>query len=272
MLGAFLLVTSGRLMASGAAAWAAGFAAMVLAIAAMAAAGCRWPSPAVNRARLLLSPVLVNVVYVLLGSVVLHLHVPLRDGTLLRVDRMLLGTTPAMLTAKWNSPFLTEVLSGCYLLFFPAVLAAFAAGILRPLSGGVRLFDGLISIYALGFLGYSLVPASGPHLAVPEAFPAPLAGGVLTQFNSSLVEAGSNRVDAFPSLHAAVTVFLMAWLWPRHRRLFFALLAPAAGLCAATIYLRYHYAVDVFAGVVLAGTGLRLARNPVLPYESHSSI
>jgi len=66
-------------------------------------------------------------------------------------------------------------------------------------------------------------------------------------------------VDVFPSLHTAVTVFLMGWLWPRKRSLFFALLVPAAGICVSTIYLRYHYAVDVAAGLCLAGIGLWLS-------------
>jgi membrane-associated phospholipid phosphatase len=151
------------------------------------------------------------------------------------------------------------------MLFFPGVLAAFFVALLRPEPGGARLFDGLISLYGLGFLGYTLIPAAGPHLAMPEAFPAALTGGWLTRTNAALVASGSNRVDVFPSLHTAITVFLMGSLWPRHRRVFLSLLIPAAGLGMATLYLRYHYAVDLLAGLLLAAAALALNRNPRLP-------
>lgn len=222
--------------------------------------------------RLGIFPVLVNVSYCGLGAVMRHLPSGNWDATLLRMDRALLAETPAV---SWNlsTNFLaTEVLSGCYLMFFPAVLVAFGAAIMRPNRYGVSLFDGLIGIYALGFLGYTLIPAMGPHLAMPDAFGGPLPGGVLTRINATLVQNGSNHVDVFPSLHTAITVFLMGWMWRHHRRIFPVLLLPAAGLCAATIYLRYHYAVDVAAGILLAGIGLRLARDPDTSHEPHTSL
>ncbi len=269
IFGAFLLLTAGRLFAAGAAGLALTFAGMTAAIGLMTAAGTRWPSPGMARARLLQFPVLVNVVYPLLGTVALQLHPDKCDAALLRVDRVLCGTALALRLDGWSHPVLTEILSACYLLFFPAVLTAFAVAVIRPEPNGVRLYNGLIGVYALGFLGYTMVPASGPHLAMPEAFSAPLAGGPLTDFNAALVSAGSNKVDVFPSLHVAITVLLTGWLWRRDRRLFLCFLAPAAGLCAATLYLRYHYAIDVAAGLVLAAIGLWLGRFPDKSYELH---
>lgn len=263
IFGGFLLVTAGRLLAAGGSGGLClAFAGMAVAVVVMVMIATRWPSATMSRVRLALFPVLVNVVYWQLGPVVAQLGAPHWDAALLRADRAFLTDTPAVLLGAWTPPPLTDFLSGCYLLFFPAVLAAFLVAILRPEPHGVRLFDGLISLYGLGFLGYTLVPAAGPHLAMPHILPAALTGGWLTRTNAALVASGSNRVDVFPSLHTAITVFLMGALWPRHRRWFFALLLPAAGLCAATLYLRYHYAVDVVAGLLLAAAGLALTRIP----------
>ena len=272
LFGSFLSVTTVRLLVSGSWGMSAGFMLMAVAIILAALATTRWPTRALVRARLALIPVLVNVVYCELGAVMRHFPSGNWDAALLRIDRALLGETPAV---SWNPaihPAVTEVLSGCYLLFFPAVLVAFAAAILRPKPYGVRLFNGLIGIYALGFFGYTLVPAMGPHLAMPDAFDVPLTGGFLTRINATLVQKGSNHVDVFPSLHTAITVFLMGWLWRHHRRIFPVFLLPAVGLCAATLYLRYHYAVDVAAGILLAGIGLRMARNPDMSHELHASL
>ena len=272
LFGSFLALTGLRLLAARSWGMSAAFMLMMAAILSAASAATRWPTRAVVRARLALFPILVNIIYCGLGAVMHHLPSGNWDPVLLQMDRALLGETPAVAWGRAIHPAVTEVLSGCYLLFFPAVLAAFVAAILRPKPYGVRLFNGLIGIYALGFLGYTMVPAMGPHLAMPEVFGQPLAGGLLTRTNSTLVQNGSNHVDVFPSLHTAITVFLMGWLWRHHRRLFPVFVLPAAGLCAATLYLRYHYAVDVAAGIVLAGIGLRLARNPDTPDELHAAL
>ncbi len=195
------------------------------------------------------------------------LHPAKYDDWLLGMDRAVLGETPALRWQTWSHPILTETLSGCYLLFFPAVLVAFGAAICRPKKYGVQLANGLIGIYGLGFLGYTFIPAMGPHLALTDAFHEPLTGGLLTKTNASLVAQGSNQVDVFPSLHVAITAFFMGWLWRHQRRAFPYLLLPAVGLGVATIYLRYHYAVDVAAGILLAALGLRMARNPDTSHE-----
>jgi membrane-associated phospholipid phosphatase len=268
IFGAFLLITAARLLAAGGAGeLCLGFAGMAASIVIMARSATRWDSIAMERARLTLFPVLVNVVYWQLGPVVKHLGSNNWDAALLRADRVLLTDTPAVLLAGWTTPLLTDFLSGCYMLFFPGVLAAFFVALRRPATDGARLFDGLISLYGIGFLGYTLIPAAGPHLAMPDAFATPLTGGWLTDTNAALVASGSNRVDVFPSLHTAITVFLMGSLWPRHRRVFFSLLIPAAGLAVATLYLRYHYAVDVLAGLLLATAALVLNRLP----DSHET-
>lgn len=266
IFGTFLLITAARLLAAGGAAGLClAFLGMAATIPAMAMVATRRPSVTMERVRLALFPVLVNVVYWQLGPVVAHLGSNNWDAALLRADRLLLTDTPAVLLGPWTPPLLTDFLSGCYMLFFPGVLAAFFIAILRPEPAGARLFDGLISLYGIGFLGYTLIPAAGPHLAMLEAFPTALTGGWLTRTNAALVASGSNRVDVFPSLHTAITVFLMGSLWPRHRRVFFTLLIPAAGLGMATLYLRYHYAVDLLAGLLLAAAALALTRNPRLP-------
>ena len=273
IFGAFLAITAGRLWAAGGAgSLGLSFAGMAGVLVAGAQLAARWPTVAMERVRLALLPVLVNTAYPQLGAVMQHLGGKSWDARLLQSDRALLGETPAVLLGAWTGPVLTEFLSACYLLFFFGVLAAFGVAVRRPVPQGARLFNGLISVYGLGFLGYTLVPAAGPHLAMPEVFAVPLTGGWITRANAALVAGGSNGVDVFPSLHVAVTAFLMGSLWRGRRRLFWALLLPAAGLGVATLYLRYHDAIDVLAGLLLAGIGLALTyfpktyeTNPPLP-------
>jgi membrane-associated phospholipid phosphatase len=122
---------------------------------------------------------------------------------------------------------------------------------------------GLFSIYGLGFIGYSLMPAVGPCRAMAEQFTVPLTGWWVTKWNAAIVARGSNGVDVFPSLHCAVSSFFL-FFDRRHRPWRFKLyLVPCVGLWFSTIYLRYHYLIDVICGFGLAAFALWLsARYP----------
>ena len=100
-----------------------------------------------------------------------------------------------------------------------------------------------------------------------------LTGGWITGWNAAVVAKGSNGVDVFPSLHCAVSCFLL-FFDRRHRPWRYRLyLLPCIGLWFSTIYLRYHYLVDVICGFALAAFALWLAnRFPMKSYEIHAPI
>jgi membrane-associated phospholipid phosphatase len=256
--GGFLAITAVRLLANDVALLGTEFALMAAGVPLIAGFAVSRSNRFWEIVRLAWCPALIGPAYFRLGDVVKQLGNPLRDDNLLAIDRLLFGETPAVAWIPWNHPVLTEFMSLCYFLFYPAIAIAFAAGILRKHPKGVRFFDGFITIQGIGFLSYTILPAAGPHLAYPDLFPVAAEVGWISEMNA-LAVSGSNGVDVFPSLHTAVTVFLMGTLWRISRRWFWTLLVPAIGLCLATLYLRYHYAVDVIAGIGLAAFALWLA-------------
>ncbi len=97
-------------------------------------------------------------------------------------------------------------------------------------------------------------------LPIQEAFNVPLTGWAVTRFNAMVVENGSNGVDVFPSLHCAVSCFLLFFDFRNARWRHRVYLVPCVGIWLATIYLRYHYAVDLLAGFGLAAFALWITR------------
>ena len=122
-----------------------------------------------------------------------------------------------------------------------------------------RFCTGLYTVYAAGLIGYVAMPAAGPYVAMADRFQRPLEGGALTRVHHAIVVRGTNGVDVFPSLHCAVTCFLLFFDRRHSPRRFSWLVAPVVVLWCSTIYLRYHYFVDVAAGFALAGLGLAIA-------------
>jgi hypothetical protein len=202
----------------------------------------------------------MNAVFLTMGSTALKVVSHRQDAVLQHIDAMLVGVTPSLRAQVLIAPWLTEILSFCYLLFFPYLLFSWVFYTWRGLANFRRLCVGLFTIYAVGFLGYSTVPAAGPHLAMANQFTVPLTGWMFTRLNDYVVAHGSNGVDVFPSLHCAVSCYLL-FFDRRHAPWRFRLYAvPCVGLWVATIYLRYHYCVDVVAGFALAAFALGLTR------------
>ncbi|MEI7953535.1 MAG: phosphatase PAP2 family protein [Verrucomicrobiota bacterium] len=221
----------------------------------------RHETPLRWQVRLWFYPVALNTVFPLMGSAVLKITPHKFDAQLAALDHLLFGATLSERAQLLATPLLTEILSFCYLLFFPYLFVSWLYYAKRGLPLQRKLMVGLFTIYGIGFLGYSWVPAGGPHLALADNFTLPLTGWGITRFNAYVVANGSNGVDVFPSLHCAISCFLLFFdrqhaRW-RHR----LYLVPCCGLWLATIYLRYHYFTDVVAGFALATFALWLANH-----------
>jgi hypothetical protein len=233
---------------------------LYLALTHLAAAACgAKPSPLRWRVRVLLYPVIGNLMYFQLADVVAAMPPVLQDRRLQRVDQWLVGGDLSLALQAWNHPWLTEILSAAYLCYVPYVSAGALFYLLDDLTLTIRFYLGILAAVSLGFLGYVLVPAYGPYLALADQFTVPLSGDLITHFNADLVRRGSIRVDTFPSLHCALPAFVLAFDYLHHRARFWVGLIPCLLLWFSTIYLRYHYFADAVAGFVLAGASLVLA-------------
>ena len=62
----------------------------------------------------------------------------------------------------------------------------------------------------------------------------------------------STRRDCFPSLYTAISVIVTIYAYRYRRWLFWIMFPFCTGIVMATIYLRYHYVIDVIAGLMLA--------------------
>ncbi|MEO6420767.1 MAG: phosphatase PAP2 family protein, partial [Polyangiaceae bacterium] len=62
-----------------------------------------------------------------------------------------------------------------------------------------------------------------------------------------------NRLDAFPSGHAAVSLVYSGHAWVRFPRWRPLLVPVEIALLFSTVYLSFHYVIDVLSGALLAG-------------------
>lgn len=209
--------------------------------------------------------VAMNICFQAMGGAIPAIRDVRYDSVLLDIDLQLFPVSPNVWAEQFVTPWLTDVLSLCYLFFMPLLFIHLARYFFWQKALLGTFFRGLFTVYGIGFIGYLLVPAAGPYLTYPEMFTIPLVGSAITNITQTMVVLGSNRVDVFPSLHCAVSAYILGFSCRHHRREFWWLLLPVCGLWMSTIYLRYHYLIDVICGFTLAIVALTLIRRSPTP-------
>jgi hypothetical protein len=213
------------------------------------------------------------------------------DGLLLGWDRWLfLGHSPAVLlhdvlgqrAAAWILMTWYETFPTLVLVAFPA--AVVLAPRIRDAYAGIAAF---IWVWILGTATYYAIPSLGPFHAAPEEF-AGLPHMSIQDTQARYVEqrgyliahpqAGDAvaQIAAFASLHVGVTAVIvgLAW-WHGLRRTAAVLGVFLAGTIVATVYLGWHFAVDIPAGLAIAALawwlGPRTVGVPGRPRSSKAS-
>lgn len=170
-------------------------------------------------------------------------------------DRLLLDDWGLTRAIDSTGPVLPSVLELLYLLTYavaPAALAILAA------SGRLDRSDRLLACFAASAVSayalYPFFPSEPPR----TIFPGELASSIDTVFrrlNWWILGQAGIHTSVFPSGHVASTfgagIGLLLAL-PERRIYGIALTVVGAGIAVATVYGRYHYAVDALAGMLVA--------------------
>ena len=176
------------------------------------------------------------------------------DNSLVNLDFRIWQANPCVWLERIQTPPLTEFLQTAYTLFIPAVLLVAFAIWRRKKFGNFQYYAFLIAMgFLTSYIGYLLVPARGPRFSLASLQHTQLQGMWLFQsFRGGLDRLESIAYDCFPSGHTELTLLACWGSRMASERLFGAYLAYTPVLIFATVYLRYHYTVDLLAGAVLA--------------------
>ncbi|OGW58157.1 MAG: hypothetical protein A2Z09_01295 [Nitrospirae bacterium RBG_16_43_8] len=180
------------------------------------------------------------------------------DPLLVRLDYMIFGNHPTVMLEAVMNPLLTDMLQTVYATYYflPVVL-----GITLLRNNQRKEFDRslflILFCFYLSYLGYIIWPALGPRFALDHLQTQRLEGFFIAEPIQNLLNRleGIKR-DAFPSGHTgvALTVLYLAF---RHKKTIFRIYLPVVILLLfSTVYCRYHYVVDVIAGVILAAAAI----------------
>jgi membrane-associated phospholipid phosphatase len=190
------------------------------------------------------------------------------DVEMALIDRWLFGVDPTVWLEQITWPILTDVLQLSYTTYY---FLPIALGAVLWRKRQFDRFHFFVFVVALGFyisyIGYISVPVIGPRFLpmIKDAQSFPLAGAL---FDGQLFRAVRDTLDraegitrdCFPSGHTELTLLVLYYSRRFHRRTFWLMLPVGSALIFSTVYLRYHYVIDVIAGAACAVGVIAVAR------------
>jgi membrane-associated phospholipid phosphatase len=176
------------------------------------------------------------------------------DAALARIDFAVFKVNPTVWIERLHTTVLTEYLQFIYSMFIPAVLlVAYVLWRKRRLTE-FRYYAFLISMgYLVSYVFYFLVPARGPRFLLSSLHHSHLQGLWTAEWFRNLLDGLEGvHYDCFPSGHVEQTL-LAWWMSARLPKKFFVCFTIfTASQIFSTVYLRYHYVIDLVAGALLA--------------------
>lgn len=189
------------------------------------------------------------------------------DADILAFDLHVFGYEPAIAWDRYVNPQKSEWFAFFYFGYFFLLVAHVIPVMLadRDSKRVAHFALGAFMVFAFGHIGYMLVPGYGPYRHLAGHFEHPIEGGLFWRLVLTTVEAGGAQKDIFPSLHTAAPTFFAIFSFMHRRSLPFRYTWPIVGFCAtqiigATMFLRWHWLIDVCAGLTLATTAAFASR------------
>lgn len=207
-----------------------------------------------------------------LGYEQIHLYIPqvnsnCYDPALAQIDKYIFGVNPTQWIYQFSNSILTEYLQWMYCLFQIIVLSIAVDFYLRRDDKNFRFYTMVIMFgFFSSYLIYFLFPAIGPRFEVHNFWDInkELPGVWATPFLRNFVDKANGvkvgmtdffkyvNKDCMASGHTMMSLLAVMLSFKLNSKLKWFMLISALSIIISTIYLRYHYTVDIIAGTILA--------------------
>jgi hypothetical protein len=185
------------------------------------------------------------------------------DADIYAFDLRVFHFEPSVAWDRFVTPATTEWFAffyfGYFLLLLIHVMPIMLAS--KNLDRLAHFAMGIFIVFCTGHLVYTVVPGYGPYRYLAGDFHHELTGGLFWRLVQETVQAGGAQKDIFPSLHTAAPTFFALYSFRHRNAAPFKYTWPIVAFCAsqiiiATMFLRWHYLIDIVAGITLATTAV----------------
>ncbi len=201
---------------------------------------------------------------------------PNLDHHFARLEQTLFGCQPALLFCeKMPWWWMGELMDMAYVSYYPIFAVTIVYYFFKRYHEFERAALTILASFFTYYVIFDLLPVAGPmfyykavgvgeiargsfpdvgnyFLHHTDMLPSPgYAEGFFHQLIEAVHDTGERPTAAFPSSHVGISVVCVMLAWQAGSKKLFCWLLPFTILiCFATVYIRAHYAIDVFAGLI----------------------
>jgi membrane-associated phospholipid phosphatase len=196
------------------------------------------------------------------------------DGFFIRLEENLFGLQPSIhFMEALPYPAVSEFFYMSYFSYYLMVIGVGITLYLRSEEQFVHYISVISIMFYICYLLYIFLPVVGPPVFYsnipgyhgqenlpyyPLEYPPQVTGGIFFNIMKILYRWFEGFGAAFPSSHVAVAIGTLYFSWRYLPGIRYPHLGAVVCLSLSTVYCRYHYVVDVIAGVLLAALLLPL--------------
>lgn len=173
------------------------------------------------------------------------------DMKFVYVEYTIFGFQPSIEFYKhFTAPWLVELMSFAYFFYYPLVFGSLIWIYTKNKKSYDKAFFITFASFYLYYIIFIIFPVVGPQyfFSSPDNF---VGGAGPFRWAMKWIEyAGERPTAAFPSSHIGITVIFLILIFKEKKVISLTLLPISFLLALSTVYLKAHYVVDVFAGLV----------------------
>lgn len=191
------------------------------------------------------------------------------DPHFLRLEQKLFGFQPGLeVMEMFPSRWVAEILYCAYFSYYIMIGGVGLALLIRNRREFAHYISVVSFVFYVCYLTYIFTPVVGPRIVyrgivhealpvdvLPETNPDPpesVQASVFFRIMAVIYDHFETPGAAFPSSHVAVALCTLYFSFLYLRKVRWLHLVMAVLLCVSTVYGRYHYVVDIVAGILVA--------------------
>ncbi|MCP4684936.1 MAG: phosphatase PAP2 family protein [bacterium] len=211
--------------------------------------GGRWQA----LVRLLYPGAMFTFFYRATGGLMFLLTDQFLDWQVVTFENMLLGANPTLyIDSHLLNVWTNEILSFCYFSYYPMLPVFLIAAFAKKHYRVIREFSAAACLtFFISYLLFSLYPVEGPRWHFAELYTNSVEGPIFRPLVEMVIDRGAVRGGAMPSSHTGIALVIMLFCFRYYRKAGWVLLPIVTGLAIGTVWGRFHYASDVFAGAAI---------------------
>ena len=197
------------------------------------------------------------------------------DPTFFRLDEQIFGFAPSFkFMEAFPQTFVSEIFYFSYFSYYLMIVGVGVALFFRERKQFYHYVSVVSFVFYVCYTIYVFLPVVGPRIyyrelvdfdlppdvipAVVPEFPASVQAGPFFKLMDVIYHNFEAPGAAFPSSHVAIALVTVYFSFLYLRKIRWPHLLLAILLCLATVYARYHYAIDVAAGALTTALMLPL--------------